>query len=180
MSYFEKFPLTQYDYKNDSIRIRDFFRRSYFITEYRPLIDLYQPYTVKEGETAHYVAGEFYGSQNYHWVILLFNEIHDQQFDWPLGQVALENMCQDRYGPITMYQTRHYERDGFVIGEFKEYFPGVTWTSPANPGPQDPSVYPVSFIEYETKLNDEKRQIKILRSELLGEFVKQYEASINV
>lgn len=180
MSYFEKFPFTQYNYKGDSIRIRDFFRRSAFITEYKPLTDLYQSYIIKEGETAHYVAEKFYGSQLYHWVVLIFNEIHDQQFDWPLNQVSLENMCKDRYGDVVMYQTRHYERGGNVIGEVKEFSSTVTWVPPTNPGPLDPLVYPVSFIEYETLLNDAKRQIKILRPELLSEFVKQYEASINV
>jgi hypothetical protein len=78
-----------------------------------------------------------------------------------------------------MYQTRHFERDNNIIGEFKEFYPGTAWATPTNPGVGDPTVYPVSFIEWEGKLNDEKRKINILRPELLSEFVKQYEASIN-
>jgi Base plate wedge protein 53 len=179
MTYFTKFPFTDYVSNNKTVIIRDFFRRSVFLTEYKPLSDLYQSYTISEGETPHYVAGKFYGSQYYHWVVLIFNEIYDQQFDWPLDQVSLENLCKDRYGPITMYQTRHFERDNNIIGEYKEFFPGTTWVSPINPGVGDPTVYPVSFIEWESRLNDEKRKIKILRPELLSEFVKQYEASIN-
>jgi hypothetical protein len=179
MTYFSKFPVTDYVSNEKTIVIRDFFRRSAFLSEYRPLTDLYQSYTISEGETAHSVAEKFYGSQYYHWVVLIFNEIHDQQFDWPLDQVSLENMCKARYGETTMYQTRHFERDNNVIGEFKEFYPGTAWVSPANPGVGDPTVYPVSFIEWEGKLNDEKRKINILRPELLSEFVKQYEASIN-
>ena len=179
MSYFNKFPITDYFSNKKAVLVRDIFRRAAFITEYKPLTDLYHPYTIYEGETAQSVAQKFYGSQYYHWVVLLFNEIHDQQFDWPLDQVSLENMCKDRYGIPTMYQTRHYERDNNVIGEFKEFFPGTTWVPPTNPGPSDPTVYPVSFLEWENKLNDEKRKIIILRPELLPEFVKQYEAAIN-
>jgi hypothetical protein len=184
MSYFNKFPYTTYDIGGKTHLVRDFFRRAAFVSEHKPLADLYETYTVKEGESAQSVALDFYGSALYHWVVLIFNEIHDQHFDWPLDQLSLEKYCQEKYGANTMYMTRHYEQDGNVIGEFKDFISQeggeLSWNPPQNPGPENPLIYPVSFIEWETRLNDAKRKILILRPALLSEFVNQYEASVNV
>ena len=175
MTYFSQFPLTTYELSGKESVVVDIFRRSRFISEYIPLTDLYDKYTILDGETPQMLALRFYDSAFYHWVILMFNEIHNPYFDWPLDTLSLEKICSDKYGDTTMYMTKHYIKDGAIIGEIKQFNPSVTWIPPVDPG----LATAVSFYDYEQQMNDSKRDILILKPTLLGEFVKQFNDSIN-
>jgi Base plate wedge protein 53 len=164
-----------YELDNKKTVVRDILRRATFISEYKPYTDLYYPYTIIEGDTVQSLAMELYGSPFYHWVILMFNEIHNPYFEWPLDQYTLEKLCIDKYGADVMYQTKHFEKNGIVVGEVKEFSKSITWIPPTYSG----IATAVSFYEYEQKLNDAKRLITLLRPELLGEFVSQFEAALN-
>ena len=174
MSYFSNFPYTTYEFKGKEIVVKDILKRSAFISEYKPYTDLYSSYTILDGETSQYIANKVYGAATYHWVVLMFNEIHNPYFDWPLNSIDLQRYCEDKYGD-TMYQTKHYEIDGNVIGRIKDFNPSVIWVPPVFTGLGTA----ISFYDYEVQLNDTKREIKILRPELLGEFVKQFEESLS-
>jgi hypothetical protein len=175
MSYFSKFPLVAYNIAGKESIVKDILRRVVFLSEHKTYTDMYEPYTIIDGETPQSVAAAKYGSSFYHWVILLFNEIHNPYFDWPLDIVNLEKLCADTYGESTMYMVRHYELNDIIVGQISEFNKDVTWIPPAVVN----NAVPVSFYEYEQGLNDSKRSIKLLRPELLGEFVKQFEASLN-
>lgn len=180
MSYFSKLPLTTYEFNSNTTVVRDILTRAAFISEYKPYTDLYDTYLILDGETPQSVALKFYKNTSYHWVVLLFNEIHNPLFDWPLDQLTLTNRLIDFYGETTMNSVRHYEKDGVVVGEYKEYNKNITWVPPLNPGPINNLVYtPITFMDYENRLNDEKRVIRIMRPELLGDFVAQFEESMN-
>lgn len=179
MSYFSYFPLTTYTNNSTEIIVTDILRRAKFISEYKPYTDLYFSYTIMDGDTPQSLALKYYGSVNYYWVILLFNEIHNPEFDWPMEQSKLERYCSEKYGEDVMNMVRHYERKGIVVGEVKEFSLGTKWVPPQNLYPTDLNVYPVTFIEYEERLSDDKRSITILRPELLSDFVSQFEQSIN-
>lgn len=174
MTYFSKFPYTTYELKGSEIVVRDILKRSAFISEYKPYVDLYSTYTIKDGETPQSIAYKVYGAASYHWVVLMFNEIHNPYFDWPLNSLNLEKYCWDKYNQV-MYQTKHYELDGNVVGIIKEFNPNITWVPPVFTGLGSA----VSFYDFETQLNDAKREIRILRPELLGEFVKQFGESLS-
>jgi hypothetical protein len=174
MSYFENFPLTSYELGGTDYLARNILLRSIFISEYRPYTDLFTPHTILDGETPQSLAKSIYGSQFYHWVILVTNEIHNPYFDWPLEQLDLERVCEQKYG-TAMYVTRHYEHNGLVVGEVKVFKDAASWVPPTFSGLAEA----VSFYDYEQELNDQKRYITILRPELLGEFVKQFGDSLN-
>lgn len=176
MSYFKTFPLMVHNIGNKQSVVRDILRRASFISEYKPYSDLYIPHMIIDGETPQSLGLLYYGSPSYHWVILLFNEIHNPYFEWPLEQFALEKLCVDKYGIDTIYQTKHYTIDGIVVGEIKEFSPTIPWIPPTNTG----LATAVSFYEYEQTINDSRRFINIMRPELLGEFVRQFEIAINV
>jgi hypothetical protein len=178
MTFFSSFPLTVYDANNKESVVRDIFRRAGFLTEYKPYSDLYVGHTVIDGETPESLAKKYYGSTFFHWVVLLFNEIHNPMFDWPLTQQKLERICFDTYGNAS-HSVRHYERNGIIVGEVKPFVTSIPWVSPTNPYPSDPESMPITFMEYMESTNDEKRTIRLLREELLGTFVQQFQDAIN-
>jgi len=156
--------------------VRDILRRATFISEYKPYANLLTPYLIEDGDTPQSLALSLYGAATFHWVVLIFNEIHNPYFEWPSSPVDLEKLCVATYGADTMYMTKHHERNNIIVGEVKVFDKAVTWVAPA---PVGESVA-ISFFDYEERLNDSRRSINLLRPELLGEFVKQFEASINV
>ena len=183
MTYFSSFPKTFQDFGNNPTIVTDIFRRSSVVKGVIGSADFYTNYSISDGQRPEDVANEIYKSPVLHWVVLIYNEIHDPFFAWPLSQSELVDYCKSVYGEITMYQTAYYKRGEYIIGEYVEYNkddPSFAWAPPLNPGPNDPSVYPVSFIEHEETINDSRRQIKILKPEFLQEFIKQFTASINV
>jgi hypothetical protein len=175
MNYFENFPLMNYEFSGKDYLARDILRRSVFISEYRPYTDLFQTYTIKDGETPQSLAKEIYKSQYYDWVILVTNELHNPYFDWPLNQLDLERICEERYGDA-IYYTRHWEINDLIVGEIKVFKDAASWVAPVYTG----QAVAVSFYDYEQKLNDDKRNISILRPQLLSDFVTQFGNSINV
>jgi hypothetical protein len=176
MSYFSKFPKFEYTQDNKTSLVTDILRRSSFISEYKPYSDLYSSYAILDGETPQSLAYKYYGAATYHWVILMFNELHNPYFEWPVDSFTLKNICIEKYTETTMYMVRHYELDGLVVGEVKEFVDkNIPWIPPTDVEGRTP----ISFYDYEEQMNDAKRQILILRPELLGEFVTQFANTIN-
>lgn len=174
MTYFSNFPNIAYEFNSKISVVKDILRRATFTSEYKPYTDLYTPYTILEGETPQSVADFFYGSPSFHWVVLIFNEIHNPYFDWPLDQLSVDKLCTEKYGD-NVFVTKHYELNGSVVGEVKDFSPDFVWVPPSSVG----LAVPITFYEYEHRINDEKRYIQIMRPELLSEFVQQFEVAIN-
>ena len=47
---------------------------------------LFSKYIVSNGDTPEIVAFKEYGSTDYHWVVLLFNQIINNYYGWPLSR----------------------------------------------------------------------------------------------
>ena len=60
----------------------------------------YYPYRVKDGYRPDMVSQEVYGTPSYAYLILMFNDIYDPVFDWPLGSKQFENYIINKYGSI--------------------------------------------------------------------------------
>ena len=126
-------------------------------------ITVYDEYDIVDGETPEIIAAKVYGNPLYHWVIMLANEKFDYREDFPLDYTNLMKRVELIYGTgdINVYGTHHYEyldADGnlYVVNS------------------DHPSAYPVSNFEYEEKLNESKRRIKIISKPVLDAVVKQY------
>lgn len=115
-------------------------------------ITTYDYYDIKDGETPEILAEKIYGSPQYHWVIMLANNRIDYVSDWPLTYVALQQYIQEKYGSQAD-ATKHYEdANGFVVM----------------------GGYPVSNREYEERLNEKKRRIKIISPSLINTILENY------
>lgn len=119
-------------------------------------ITSYDQYDIVDGETPEIIAEKVYGNPEYHWVVMLANDIYDYRADFPLTQLQLEKYVADKYGELAD-ATRHYVNDaGFVVNSD---FPGA---------------FPVSNRQYEESVNESKRRIKIISPELIGIILKNF------
>ena len=60
----------------------------------------YYPYRVKDGYRPDMVSNEVYGGPAFAYLILMFNDVYDPVFDWPLGSRQFENYIINKYGSI--------------------------------------------------------------------------------
>lgn len=143
MNYFEAFPTIEiYGHL-----IRDISRRSYIPNRYKDRIDLFYLYDVKDGDTPESVSFQAYGTTDYHWVIMFMNDIIDPFHDWPMTDSELEQYVTNTYGDPNAIH--HYELNGVVVES------------------TTPGAAPISNLDYERRLNDAKRRIKILKPQYL-------------
>jgi hypothetical protein len=101
MSFFNKFPLLAYKFDTSKITAK----LAVNITNSVKFIDLfpeksdkcYVDYIVKDGEKPEHIAHRIYGRADYHWVILMSNQIYNPYFDWPLSDAELQEYVADKY-----------------------------------------------------------------------------------
>lgn len=98
--YFNYFPTTYYTNSDSSTAldtVTNIIARFAFENELKENTSIFYPYDVQDGETPEMIANKYYGSPEKHWIILLFNDIIDPQYDWPLDQRTLIKYINDKY-----------------------------------------------------------------------------------
>lgn len=154
--FFEKFPLMYLPMDDGSkILVTDFIRAMKIDPQLKSNELLFDIYIAKDGETPEIISHKFYKSTQYHWVIMLLNEKFDPWRDFPQSDANIAKLAMDIYPDINA--VHHYEDDS------------GNWVDELTP-----LKTPITCIDYERQLNEKKREVKILRSELLAEFITQY------
>ena len=98
--YFNYFPQTLYslsDEKNAADVITNIIARFGFETELKENSSIFYPYDIQDGDTPEMIANKYYGSPEKHWIVLMFNDIIDPQYDWPLDQRTIIKHINDKY-----------------------------------------------------------------------------------
>lgn len=179
MFFFEPFPSVEYDLlKNGKpSTITNIFLRYKITQAFADKTAVYYTYNIKDGERPDVIAAKYYEDASLDWVILLTNNIVDPQFDWPLSRQAFTDFIVSKYGSVSAAneQVHHYEEivqqqqvlfDGTVLPE--EYYEIDLTTYNTLP---DGSKREVTAYEYEERINESKRNIKILAEEYVFDTV---------
>jgi len=96
--YFNFFPKTLYTSDEvNSDTITQLTSRFNFTEDFKNNSAVSYEYDIQEGDTPEIIADKLYGSSERHWIVLLFNDIIDPQFDWPLSQRTLISFIDEKY-----------------------------------------------------------------------------------
>tara|TARA_B100000519_G_C14220776_1_gene427422 strand:- start:1069 stop:1611 length:543 start_codon:yes stop_codon:yes gene_type:complete len=175
MSYFDKFPLIVYDIKGDNKFkvLPDILRRVKLRSNLQDGAVLFDKYDVKEGENPEDVAFKWFGSADLHWVILLTNNVTDRYYDWPLNQPDFAEFLTDKYGAGNEDSVHHYE---LVKSSGKTTSSGPSdYSHRVEVNSDETDAITVTNREYEERLQDQKRQIKLLSKSFLADFIEEFD-----
>ena len=175
MSYFDKFPLIVYDIKGDNKFkvLPDILRRVKLRSNLQEGAVLFDKYDVKEGENPEDVAFKWFGSADLHWVILLTNNVTDRYYDWPLSQPDFAEFLTDKYGAGNEDSAHHYE---LVRSSGKTTSSGPSdYSHRVEVNSDETDAITVTIREYEVRLQDQKRQIKLLSKSFLADFIEEFD-----
>ena len=194
--YFRKLPNLNYpsllktrESNTDFVQTKNLFRRVKVREDLFANFMQFDKYKIVGDERPDNVAQKVYDNDDLDWVILLSNNIVDLNNEWPLTQFQLNEFLNEKYSPQKLVSIHHYEtlelRDnknqlilpaGIVVDEnFNlEYLSGGQIKS-TNSLVDGRPVKAVTFYDYENDLNDKKRNINVLKPELLGVFIRDFE-----
>ncbi len=187
-SYFRNIP--DFDYVNrsdnnrsdgDYIKVKNFFKKGKLREDIFRDLTFFTKFTIQGDDRPDNVAEQFYDDPNLDWIVLLSNNIINIQSEWPMSQTDFNTYVTEKYeNEDTLYNgIHHYEanevkttNDVIIIpsgtrvsvGQSVSYFDNgsqeqVTVTNIA---------LPVTNFMHEQKINDDKRNIFLLKPRFLN------------
>ena len=200
-NYFRKLPNLNYpsplktrESNLDVVQTKNLFRRAKVREDLFANFMQFDKYKILGDERPDNVAEKVYGNSDLDWVILMSNNIIDINNEWPLDQFQFNEYLNNKYTPNELASTHHYETEefrdrdnqlivpaGLIVDKnwSMEYLSGEQIRSTNTPSTtsnmsQNP-VREVTFLEFETSLNEQKRNINVLKQDLLGLFIKDFD-----
>jgi hypothetical protein len=171
--YFSFFPQGTYDIKGNGIDtlVTDLMVRVKIRSKIMNEASLYDLYDIPEGETPEMTALKHFGSTHYHWIILLTNDITDRYYGWPLTTFEFENYINDKYtNPDGVHHYEITQSSGKIKGEGpSDYEHKLIVNSTV------PNAEAITNRDYEQRIQDQKRQIKLLDAVYLPIFIEEFE-----
>ena len=186
-SYFQRVPDFNYvsrlpDSKiGDYIRVKNLFKKGKLREDIFQNVAFFEKYKIVGDDRPDNVAFEVYDDSSLDWVILLSNNILNIQSEWPLPQTDFDRFVLDKYGDYdTLYNgIHHYETtevkntqgvtiipaglqvDSSYSVSYYDFFTDLQVTT-------GNLAIPVTNYEYEEKVENDKRNIFILKPRYLN------------
>ena len=169
---------------SEYIEVKNLFKRGKIRDDIFQNVTYFTKYSIKGDDRPDNVAFQIYQDSKLDWVVLLANNIINVQDEWPLTQQSFENYLLNKYeNQQNIHGVHHYESkeiknsSGSIILkkglQVPQYFSIKfldanlgTYTEVGGAG--DLITSEVTNYEYEVNLQDEKRQIYILKSNYLN------------
>ena len=189
-SYFKKLPNLDYpSLQNDRTSAYDYqivknlFKRAVMRDDVYGSLVNFEKYSVQGDERPDQVAYDFYGDSALDWVILTTNNIVHVRDEWPMGSQDFLTYLNEKYTSEELSNIHHYEtkvvRDSANnliqrAGVYVDSDHSITYVDRGVTTTKSETTS-FSFLQHETDLNDKKRNINILKRELLDTFFRDIE-----
>ena len=187
MSYFKELPNLEYPSflsdKNSSldyIEVKNIFRRIKLRDDLQSAFTLFDKYEIPMGYTPDMVADEEYGSSELDWVVLITAGIINVRNEWPLSNSDIYDFALNKYGgninATRFYETKEIKDSGkrIILPKGKVVDSDFVFTYYDN-GRQSVSGTNVrtgiSNYEYEVRINENKKDIYLLKLGHLQQFL---------
>ena len=209
MQYFNTLPLitqnTYSVYGNNQV-VTNLLIRAYILPTLLKNVMLFYKYDIREGDTPESIAYNYYDDVYKYWIVLYSNNILDPQADWPKTSSQFQLYLEDKYkteangSPViayTMSTIHHYEKiistsdnvnfenkvvtvwidedtyDSLLASTTQRTFSSGTVVT------QQISKSAVSIYTYENQLNENKRQINLLKESYISDIETRFKNLMN-
>lgn len=203
MFYFNTLPkIITPDQNGYSIFLTNLVARAKLIEQLKDNPMLFYEYAIQEGDTPEIVAEKYYGDPYRFWIVLLSNELLNPLWDWPLSDnmfldyintkyetdAEAENETPFVYTNTTVYQYQkiittknsdsgieNITKVPITLTQYNALTPSITNFNLLD-GSATVSITKkiITIYDYESELNDNKRQIKLLNSGYVTNFENSF------
>ena len=193
MGYFRELPNLLYqsflpDKKSslDYTEVKNLFRRTKLRDDLQNIFTLFDKYEIPDEFRPENVAEDFYGNDELDWVVLTTAGIVNVRNEWPLNSRDIFDYSFEKYGDdlnvTRFFETKEVKNSsgtillnkGIVVDSDFEfnYYEDTTNKYINVKGTKIRTG--ISNYEYETRLNDEKRSIFLLKPGYLQQFINDF------
>jgi hypothetical protein len=164
---------------------------------------IYYTHDVRDGDTPEILSAKLYGSPDKHWIIMMMNDIIDVGYDWPMDYRTLTKFIDAKYlasansevsgdgiswaklnnQAYYKVETTRTPSGSTIIKRFEidaNTYANTTISLNQQITLSDNNVIVIdttketeSYYDYELELNESKRQIKLLRPELVSQLEQE-------
>lgn len=175
MVFFANFPAITVDFtqKTDSVTtiqvIQDLSTNIAMTILPQDLDTMCLKYTIKDGELPESLSIKFYGNPDYGWTIQYVNGIANINNEWPLNGLELLEYVSNKYGASNINALNCYQKipEGFIMDQtFITDMYGSQF------------VQPMTNMDIEDAINEQKRFIYIIKPENLTRFVSTFNSAL--
>ena len=184
-SYFSEVPDFEYvsrlpDAKiSDYIRVKNLFRRGFLREDIFQDLTFFTKYQVRGDDRPDNVAFEIYKDSTLDWLVLTANNIVNIQDEWPIPNSVFDELMTERYGSYEnlIGGIHHYEtvevkdaRDVVIVKkglQVESTYSVTFFDERAGDIKTVTPTIPITNYQYEQKVNEEKRNIYLLKPKYL-------------
>jgi hypothetical protein len=193
-SYFRQVPDFQYVNRtpdaqsiSDYQTVKNLFKRGKLREDIFGNLSFFTKYKIVGDERPDNVAYKFYDDETLDWIILLANNILNVQTEWPVPQSGFDNFLLEKYGSYqNANAVRHYETTQVVNSSGITIIPaGLIVPSNFSTSYFDDRLgrkvtvrnftVPITNYQYEQKIEDDKRNIFVLKARYLNVILNDME-----
>ena len=166
--YFANFPRIPYDnYGTGDFRLTpNILKRIAVRANVKTTTSLFDTYDVKEGETPELIADKLYGNPEFHWVVLMMNDVVERYHQWPMSRRQFLAHLNDKYTNVDA--VHHYEISQSSGDTNIKINIGTSNTD-------HPTATAITNREYEQERQDSLRKIRLLDPDFIDDFVTEFE-----
>jgi hypothetical protein len=201
--YFNFFPKVLYttDSKTGDV-VNNLTARFNFEEKFKNNTAVCYEYDIQDSDTPEIIASKIYRDPERHWIVLLFNDISDPQFDWPMDYRTLISFMDEKYKDVantgqsgtnwaqshthayykvetrTTLSTNTIVKNKFEV-DSNTY--NTIATTNKDVALKDGNTIRIqisketqSYYDYEMELNESKRKIKLLKPELVNSVEEEF------
>ena len=193
-NYFDKVPDFEYVSRlpdaliSDYIPVKNLFKRITLRQDIYQDLSFFTKYKITGNDRPDNIASKVYGRSDLDWVVLTSNNIINIQDEWPMPQLEFDAYLLNKYGTYdNLNSSHHYETtelknsDDVIIVQKGLQVPStysITYYFDSGIDSGMVTSYPVVEItnyQYEEKLNDDKRNIFLLKPRYLNVIIDDFE-----
>lgn len=189
MSYFRELPNVQYQNflqdssgSQDYVLMKNIFIRGKLRDDLQNVFTIFDKYVISENERPDQIAEKLYGDPQLDWVVLTVANIINYQNDYPLTSQQLFEYVTEKYGEENVSEIRYYQttevrddRDRLVLPAGLVVDQNFTIPNPDLPQLTINPVTAISNWDYETEINDKKKEIYVLKNAYVNQFLEDIE-----
>ncbi len=190
MQYFKNFAAIYYTLNDETRLLVDITKRVVINNSVINNTDAYVEYQVKDTDTLQSISYTIYDQTYPFWVIMLVNKMINPYIALPFIEDDLIKFIKNKYGEEHIYDTHHYEDDSGNIIDYPliiengQYFRLINGSKVAINqklifnNQIDQVCIPITNYDYEHRINESKRNIKLLKPEFLDTIVSQFNSAV--
>ena len=187
--YFKSLPNIQYrnplsNIENDYVTAKNLFVRAKIRDDVLNAVTFLRAYTIEDGERPMDVAETMYGDPLYDWIVLITANIINVRNDWPMSSKTLYEYSVNKYGG-DLNATKYYETtevkdnngrlilaSGYKVDKLFTIRDPDSFNINLNP------VLGITNFLDETRNNEKKRNIKLMRKKFLTQFLLDHQEAV--